>query len=240
MRRSILIVDDDDGLRKVLIYELGRDAYDLWGVGTGDEALGWITQNTVDLIILDIGLPDCSGFDLYHRLRRVTKAPVIFLTVRNECVDRVAGLELGAEDYLPKPFDVRELQARIRVVLRRVGVEGLAIDPELQVTGNEKTALSSCPFALDEQRLTIHYYGQIIDLTHYEYLILRYLVLNPGYVISRGKLLDVISGNPDGPYERVIDSHMSAIRAKLRKMQPERSPISTRRNAGYVLQESSW
>lgn len=241
MRRSILLVDDDATLRNVLIYELVRDAYDLTGVGTGDEALVWVSRNAVDLIILDIGLPDCSGFDLYHRLREFTKAPVIFLTARNECIDRVAGLELGAEDYLPKPFDVRELQARIRVVLRRGGGQWLAGDREfLMAAESPNTARVSSPFALDEQRMTIHYYGQIIDLTHYEYLILRLLVLNPGHVVSRAKLLDVLSGNPDGPYERVIDSHISAIRTKLRKIDPERNPISTRRNAGYVIEESSW
>ena len=237
MRQVVLIIDDDEALRKVLAYELGHDAYDVVGVGSGEAALEQIACQSIDLILLDIGLPDCNGFDLFHQLRKVTTTPVIFLTVRKQCVDKVAGLELGAEDYLPKPFDTRELLARMRVVLRRVkGNEVLEGDtqspPEELIQERSHGALH-----LDEARMIIHYHGQAVDLTHYEYLILRFLLVNPGRVISRSKLLDILSINPDGPYERVIDSHISAIRIKLRNISPEENPISTRRNAGYVLKE---
>lgn len=237
MRQTILVIDDDAGILRVLAYELGHDAYDVTGVGSGEDALTHVANQSFDLILLDVGLPDCNGFDLYHRLREFTKAPIVFLTGRGECIDRIAGLEQGADDYLPKPFDIRELQARIRVILRRtrgVGQEEIhrgSQDPE-------PPTLNRGPFDLDEDRMLICYHTTPVDFTHHEYQILRALLLHPGRVISRAKLLEAISVDPDGPYERVIDSHISAIRAKLRSIDPLADPIITRRNAGYVLQEN--
>lgn len=237
MRQTILAIDDDASILRMLTYELGHDAYDVTGAASGEEALQRLSQRAFDLILLDIGLPDCNGFDLYHRIREVTPIPIIFLTARGDCVDRIAGLEQGADDYLPKPFDIRELQARIRVVLRRVRAGYALSSHDLRSEESDPPIFSHGPFSLDEGRMLIRYHEVILDLTHHEYQILRMLLLYPGRVISRARLLESISVDPDGPYERVIDSHISAIRTKLRAIQPNLDPIATRRNAGYVLEE---
>jgi len=238
MQQTILIIDDEPGIRKVLDYALRHDSYQIIAVGTGEAALEAVSTHPVDLILLDVGLPDCNGFDLYHRLRKYTAVPIVFLTARHEDIDRIAGLEQGADDYLPKPFIMRELLARIRVILRRAGgTVSQNLGPS--IISDPKPAVCPDPlFELDDQRMIILYFGERVDLTHLEFLILRELVLHPGRIFSRAQLLVTISGESDGPYDRTIDSHVSAIRTKLRKIRPEDPPIGTRRNAGYFLVET--
>ena len=237
MQQTILIIDDEPGIRKVLDYALRHDSYQVIAVGTGEAALEAVSMHPVDLILLDVGLPDCNGFDLYHRLRKYTAVPIVFLTARHEDIDRIAGLEQGADDYLPKPFIMRELLARIRVILRRAAGT-LSQNSGPPSISDPKPAVCPSPlFDLDDQRMIIRYFGERVELTHLEFLILRELILHPGRIFSRGQLLVTIGGKSDGPYDRTIDSHMSAIRAKLRKIRPKDRPIETRRNAGYFIVE---
>jgi len=223
MSAQILIVEEETALAEAIRFALNTDGFAAAMCATGEEALAHVLRAAVDLILLDIGLPDTNGFDLFHRLRALTQAPVIFLTARSQEVDRVAGLELGADDYVTKPFSPRELLARVRTVLRRSRQE-----PEI-----EDSAPS--PFTVDDERRQIRYFGQTLDLTRYEYGILRMLLRRPGKIYGREELLDQVWQDRLEANDRAVDSHIKTLRAKLNTIRPGYSIIRTHRGLGYAL-----
>jgi two-component system catabolic regulation response regulator CreB len=231
MSARILIIEDDTALAETIRYLLSADGFRPEGCVTGDDAWTLLSQCPVDLILLDIGLPDTHGFDLFHRLRAITPAPVIFLTARSLEVDRVAGLELGADDYVTKPFSPRELLARIRTVLRRAR---RGPSNEREPPGLDDSPL---PFTLDEEKRRIRYYGQTLDLTRYEYGILRLFLRRPGRIYSREELLAQVWEQPEESYDRTVDSHIRSLRAKLDAVRPGQPIIRTHRGLGYALDE---
>jgi len=184
-----------------------------------------VRQQPVSLVVLDVGLPDMSGFAVCRELQGLGAPPVIFLTARNAEVDRVVGLELGADDYLTKPFSPRELTARVRAILRRTSGQS-AVNPGV-----------SCPWQHDEARCRIAYRGVALDLTRNEYRLLAVLLAAPGRVFSRDQLMDAAWTDPGAAMDRTVDAHIKTLRAKLRVAAPEHDPIVTHRGMGYALRE---
>jgi two-component system, OmpR family, catabolic regulation response regulator CreB len=195
---------------------------------TSAAALHAVSQEAMALIILDVGLPDSNGFELFKQLQAITSAPVIFLTARSSEVDRVVGLELGADDYVAKPFSPRELTARVRSVLRR--------SQRAETPARPDPLPDNRPFIIDDERKTIRYLGQRLDLSRYEYRLLKILIERPGRVYTRQELMERAWEAPDHSLERTVDAHIKTLRAKLRVVALEPDPIKTHRGLGYSLQ----
>lgn len=225
MKPNILVVEDEPGIADTIRYALATDGFEPILCGTGEEALAKLAQHTVALIVLDVGLPDMSGFELFKRMQVQTDAPVIFLTARSDEIDRVVGLELGADDYMAKPFSPRELTARIRSVLRRV--------QKTQRASAASTAAT--PLTIDEERRRIHYYGRALELSRYEYGLLKTLAARPGRVYSRDELLELVWDEPGDSFDRTVDAHIKTLRAKLHAVAPRLEPIRTHRGIGYAF-----
>jgi two-component system catabolic regulation response regulator CreB len=224
---KILIVDDEPAIADTLAYALSAEGYAADRCGLGREAVTRSAATEYALIILDVGLPDMSGFDVCRELRRRSDVPILFLTARAEEVDRVVGLELGADDYVAKPFSPRELVSRVRAILRRA--RGNAVTPETPANG------AVAGFQVDREGLRIACKGQWLNLTRYEYLLLACLLEHPGRVYSRAQLMDKVWSDAEETEERTVDTHIKTLRAKLRAAFPERDPIVTHRGLGYSV-----
>lgn len=222
MQQRILIVEDEPAIADTLIYALSSEGYAPEHVALADDALRRLRTEAFALAILDIGLPDGNGFDVCRELRRFSDLPVMFLTARQDEIDRIVGLEIGADDYVTKPFSPREVAARVRVILRRARP---AADPP--------APLASGPFVVDTAAARIRYHGQILDLTRYEYLLLKLLVEHPARIFSREQLLDLVWSEPAAVFDRTVDTHVKTLRAKLRAVDPASDPIRTHRGLGY-------
>ena len=229
-RVCILIVEDEPGIADTLQYALRTEGYEPVWAATGEAGLAEAEARAPALVILDVGLPDGSGFDVFRRLRATRDVPVVFLTARSDEIDRVVGLELGADDYIAKPFSPRELVARVRSILRR------SVRPPPAAPA-AAPGPAPRPFALDEERRQIRYYGRALDLSRYEYGILRLLVQRPGRVFSRDELLDKVWDGGSDSFDRTVDAHIKTLRAKLKAVAPELEPIRTLRGSGYALSE---
>src|SRR3990167_1825513 len=175
----ILIVEDEAAIADTLVYALQAEGFTTCWLGLGCVALERLAGEPFDLVILDVGLPDIGGFEVCKRLRRFSEVPVIFLTARSEEIDRVVGLEIGADDYVVKPFSPREVAARVKAILKRMAPR------EAPATNSD-----SGPFQLDIERVQIHYHGQLLSLTRHEFRLLQSLLAQPERVFSREQLLD--------------------------------------------------
>ncbi|WP_431147277.1 two-component system response regulator CreB [Pseudomonas alvandae] len=216
----ILIVEDEAAIADTLVFALQGEGFDTTWLSLGAAALEHQKHTPADLIILDVGLPDISGFETCKHLRRFSDVPVIFLTARDGEIDRVVGLEIGADDYVIKPFSPREVAARVRAILKRV-----APRPVVE-TG-------AALFQVDHDRVQISYRGKPLNLTRHEFRLLHCLLEQPERVFSREQLLDALGVASDAGYERSIDSHIKSLRAKLRLVRAEAEPIQTHRGLGY-------
>jgi len=219
----IFIVEDEPSIAQTVQFALEAEGFATEYFATGTACLEVLTSTSPSLVLLDVGLTDGSGFDFFRRIRQLTAAPVIYMTARDAEIDRVAGLEMGADDYIVKPFSLRELVARVRAVLRRVE------------SSTVPTTLTSNVFQLDTVRRQIHYHGQPLDLTLHEYRLLETLLSHPERVFTRGQLLERGWDDPDHRLERTIDSHIKSLRNKLRRIKPDCDPICTHRGVGYAL-----
>ncbi len=190
-------------------------------------------------MLLDVGLPDINGFELYKRLRQTCEAPVMFLTARGDEIDRVVGLELGADDYVTKPFSPREVVARVRSVLRRAARPALSAVAAVaaDATSNTFATNTRTPFAVDEGRRLVRYYGHSLELSRYEYGLLKTLVARPGFVFTRDRLLELVWDDATESLDRTVDAHVKTLRAKLKLVAPTLEPIRTHRGTGYALAE---
>ncbi|MGH8171416.1 MAG: response regulator transcription factor [Steroidobacteraceae bacterium] len=223
-RTHVLIVDDDQELCSMLGEYLGPEGFTVETAGTGSAALERVARGALDLVVLDVMLPQLSGFEVLRRLRSVSRVPVIMLTARGEEVDRVIGLELGADDYLAKPFSPRELVARIRAVLRR-----MAAEPQ-PVAG----ALAWGPLRLDLRARRAEVDGQDLELTAAELRILELLVRADTRTVSREDLMQQALGRRLLPTDRSLDTHVSNLRRKLGKL-TDRVAVQSVRGSGYAL-----
>ena len=224
-RQTILVVEDEAAIADTITYALSTEGFaSRWKI-TGRDALAVLAAEPVALVVLDVGLPDMSGLDVCRELRKRHAVPVIFLTARSSEVDKIDGLELGADDYLAKPFSPRELTARIRAVLRRSnGVPAAGATP----TG----------WAHDAAKCRISFRGQALELTRNEYRLLAALLAAPGRVFSRDQLMTAAWDDPGAAFDRTVDAHIKTLRAKLRDAAPDADPIVTHRGLGYSLRES--
>ena len=226
MRTRILIVDDEEPIADMIMYALETDGFEPLWAATGRDCLNILQREAVALAILDVGLPDGSGFDLFKEIRRRSDLPVLFLTARSEEIDRVLGLELGADDYVLKPFSPRELSARVKAILRRSGSR--VATPKVN---------KSMPFEVDQARYSISYCGNALRLSRYEFKILQLLIDRPGEVFSRSRLMNLVWEEAEFSLERTVDTHIKTLRAKLKQIDDSIDPIQTHRGLGYSLRE---
>lgn len=224
MPGTILLVEDEAAIAENVIYALRTEGFTPLWTTLGSEALSMLQQQAVDLVLLDVGLPDANGFEVCKAIRQKLDIPIVFLTARSEEIDRIVGLEIGADDYVVKPFSPRELVARVRTILRRVQANHAA------PAKNDATDW----FEVDEARARIAFKGKALDLTRFEYFLLKTLLTQPERVFTRAQLLESSDAAP-ASMERSIDTHVKTLRAKLREIAPDIDPIQTHRGLGYSI-----
>ena len=221
---KILIVEDEQAIADNIQYALETEGFKTLCRSSGMPVVGLLAKESIDLIILDIGLPDINGIELCKEIRKHHNLPIIFVTARTAEIDRVVGLEIGADDYVVKPFSPRELCARVKAVLRRT-----------RQPGGDRP--SSRAFRLNESKRQIFYFGKPVDLSRYEYNLLTPFIRRPGHVFSRERLMELAWDEPEASMDRTVDAHIKNIRAKLKTIAPDIDPIITRRGVGYALKE---
>lgn len=224
----IAIIDDEENIRATLEYALKREGYRVQLFSDGLEAWENLKRGLPDLVILDIIMPGLDGLDLCRKIRTISeRIPLIFLTSRDEEIDRVLGLELGADDYLCKPFSMRELMARIKVLFRRAALNAEGLPPE------EEDTIRLGPLRLDTGRFTVKWDDKPVHLTVTEFRLLHSLVRQPGQVKTRAQLME--EGYPNDAYmsDRTIDSHIKRLRKKFAGVDPDFSGVETIYGLGY-------
>lgn len=224
MAQRLLIVDDDSELTRLLTELLGHEGFDVESLGAGAGAAERATSGHFALAILDVMLPDTNGFEILKAIRRRSSLPVILLTARGDDVDRIVGLEIGADDYVPKPFNPRELTARIRAVLRRA-------EPR-PVPG--RVVVEVDDVVLDPAARLVHRAGQVVELTSVEFDILRALLESAGETVSRATIVETVLGRRFDPFDRSVDMHISNLRKKLGTRADGDERIKTIRSVGYI------
>src|SRR5215831_9767780 len=216
---TVLLVEDEESIGGLVRTYLGRDGYQVVWVRTGEEALAELIRHPVRIVILDIGLPGMDGFEVCRQIRARSRVPILMLTARDEEPDRVAGLELGADDYVPKPFSPRELSARIKAILRRVE------------QGTEDEVLTAREIVLRRDSREVTVADAPVELTSKEFDLLACFLEHPGIVLSRERLLDLVWGMTYPGGTRTVDMHVAQLRRKL----GDAEGIRTVRGAGYKL-----
>ena len=225
----ILVIDDDIELCELLTDYLTGEGFSVETVNNGKQGAEQALVNEYVLVVLDVMLPELNGFDVLRKIRESSKVPVIMLTARGDDIDRIVGLELGADDYLPKPFNPRELVARIRAIQRRVETT------ELSSSSSQKGAeLKVGDLILCSSNRTVKRGGKNIDLTSVEFNLLEVLLSRAGEVISRDDLVERVLGRRLSAYDRSIDVHVSALRKKLGHFDGNMERIRTIRGVGYL------
>ena len=227
---TILLVDDEEAVQKLLRYPLERDGFRVVSALDGDEALERFATENPDLVVLDIMLPRVDGLEVCKRLRARSTVPIIMLTARDDELDKVVGLELGADDYITKPFSIHEFRSRVRALLRRAKLPAYQGDD-----GDE--LISSNGLKIDTGRRTVELDGRPVQLTYVEFELLRTMASSPGRVFSRKMLLEELWGGSEYREPRTIDVHVRHLREKLERDPGEPELIHTVRGAGYRFRE---
>lgn len=222
----VLLVDDDVELCEMLAEYLTAEGFDTRAVHDGEQGASEAVSGEYDVVVLDIMLPGLNGIEALRRIRETSRIPVIMLTAKGDDVDRIIGLELGADDYLPKPGNPRELVARLRAVLRRA----LPTDP-----GGQAEVLRAGELVVRPGERSARWGGEVLELTSTEYNVLEVLVRAAGRVVSKAELSERALGRPLARYDRSLDMHVSNLRRKLGILDDGRSPIDTVRGVGYQL-----
>lgn len=224
---TIWLVEDEAAIADTLLYMLQLEGFETRWFPRGVPLLEALPLQVPDLVILDVGLPDINGFELCRRLLALQPdLPVLFLTARSEEVDRLLGLEIGADDYVAKPFSPREVCARVRTLLRRLQKQQrIAQSPRYNVG----------QFTLNESAARVQWCNQSLILTRYEYLLLKTLLLSPGRVFSRQQLMNLVWKEAEESLDRTVDTHIKTLRAKLRDINPHEQVLMTHRGLGYSL-----
>lgn len=233
MPNSVLIIDDDTKLRNLLNEYLEENGFEVHSLEDGSEALKTIEEIEPDIIILDVMLPGIGGLDLLKEINRKFSIPVIMLTAKGEETDRIIGLELGADDYIPKPFYPRELLARMKAVMRRVAVEGS------EKPGKEDRIIKASGLTLDRATQTVMMGDMEIELSSTEYKILEALMKNPNVVMSRDQIMSIARGKDFMAFDRSIDVHISKLRAKLETDPHFPKRIKTVWGTGYMFVDAT-
>jgi two-component system catabolic regulation response regulator CreB len=228
MRKRILLLEDEQAIADTLLYALQSEGFEVRHVRLVREALAAFEQMPPDLAVLDVGVPDGNGFDVCRAIRKTSELPIVFLTARHEEIDRVLGLELGADDYVVKPFSPREVCARVRAILRRSAATApsAAPTPEPAAAGL---------LTLDEKAQRIACAGEVLALTRYEFLLLSTLLKRPQRIFSRSELMELVWGGAPHTSDRTVDAHVKLLRSKLREHGLQAEVIQTHRHMGYSL-----
>lgn len=219
MSARILIIEDEPSIADNIIYALQSEGLQAQHCATAAEGLLQFQRQGADLVVLDIGLPDASGFDVCRSLRQSSAVPIIFLSARDGEIDKVLGLELGADDYVVKPFSPRELVARVRARLRK-------LTPTSNPAG----------LVLDEHQQSAQLNGKGLNLTRYEFRLLALLHSSPGRIYNRDQLLEKVWNDSGNSFDRTVDTHIKTLRQKLRAVDPQTQMIRTHRGVGYSYQ----
>ena len=227
---AILLVDDEEAIQTLLTYPLQRDGYLVVQARDGEEALARFAETRFDLVVLDIMLPRVDGLEVCRRLRATSSVPIIMLTARDDELDKVLGLELGADDYITKPFSIREFRSRVRALLRRASTP--------YVAEREDDVIDRDDVVIDVPRRSVTVRGRPVQLTYVEFELLQLLAASPGVVYSRRRLLERIRGSADYREPRTIDVHVRHLREKIERNPQEPELILTVRGAGYRFRES--
>lgn len=222
MNLHILIIEDEPAIAENLVYACHEVGIRSTHCQLGQAGIEIVKTQPVDLVVLDVGLPDMSGFETCKQIRTFSSVPILFLSARNHEIDRIVGLEIGADDYVTKPFSPREVVARISAILRR---------GQHTPTANIKPS----PFQVDEMERRIQFMGQYLALTRYEFLLLKTLIASPQRVYDRAQLMDMVWQNAEDTMERTVDAHIKTLRRKLRAIDPHTKAIITHRGMGYSL-----
>jgi DNA-binding response OmpR family regulator len=227
---TILLVDDEDAVQKLLTYPLEREGFRVVSAWDGQEALDRFAQTNPDLVVLDIMLPRVDGLEVCKRLRARSTVPIIMLTARDDELDKVVGLELGADDYITKPFSIYEFRSRVRALLRRAKLPPYQGEDVGEI-------LAAGPLRIDPARRSVELDGTAVQLTYVEFELLRTMASHPGRVFSRKMLLEEIWGGSDYREPRTIDVHVRHLREKLERDPREPEFIHTVRGVGYRFRE---
>ena len=226
---TILLVDDEESIQKLLTYPLERDGYRVVQARDGDEALRRFDEEKIDLVVLDVMLPKLDGLEVCKQLRATSFVPIIMLTARDDEVDKVLGLELGADDYITKPFSIREFRSRVRALLRRAGTQRTQGEPGELIVADGLT--------IDLGRRAVEIEERAVQLTYVEFELLRTMAAKPGRVFSRQALLETLWGGAEYREPRTIDVHVRHLREKLERDSKEPELIFTVRGVGYRFRE---
>ncbi|ONN57457.1 transcriptional regulator [Acinetobacter genomosp. 33YU] len=234
--KQILCIEDEAAIVLPLRYALEREGWRVSWANTGTQALQYLSEQVFDFIILDVGLPDLNGFEVCKQLRQKSQTPLLFLTARDDEIDRVVGLEIGADDYCTKPFSAREIVARIKAIWRRMEVP-IASNSNQNPVSQAEIITPSSIWSCNPQSLQIQYHGKLLQLTRYEYRLLFLLIQHPEQVFSRQQLMDHIWEHPEHSLERTVDTHIKSLRQKLKQITQNDDPIRTHRGFGYSLKK---
>ncbi len=226
---TILLVDDEDSVQQLLTYPLERDGFRVVHARDGEEALRRFDEEDVDLVVLDLMLPKLDGLEVCKRLRAESSVPIIMLTARDDELDKVLGLELGADDYITKPFSIREFRSRVRALLRRAAAP--------RAGGLADEVISADSLKIDLGRRQVEIEGRQVALTYVEFELLRTLASNPGRVYTRQMLLEALWGGSAYREPRTIDVHVRHLREKLERDPREPEYIFTVRGVGYRFRD---
>lgn len=224
---QVLLVEDEPAIADAVLYALESEGVACVWASTGEAALRHVRDSAPKMVLLDIGLPDINGLDLFRQIRAISNASIVFLTSRSSEIDQVLGLELGADDYITKPFSPRVLSARVRLQLRRDTTSHFA---------PHSTKPSTTLFQADEDKRRITLRGQLLDLSRYEYGLLLLLMQNPSRTYSREQLMQLVWASPDESFDRTVDTHIKVLRQKIRAVDASLNPIKTHRGVGYSFE----
>ncbi|WPF66384.1 MULTISPECIES: response regulator transcription factor [unclassified Corynebacterium] len=231
---TVLIVEDEESLSDPLAFLLRKEGFDTIIAGDGQTALEEFANNEVDIVLLDLMLPGMSGTDVCRELRATSNVPVIMVTARDAEIDKVVGLELGADDYVTKPYSSRELIARIRAVLRRNGgVELNAVDVEEEASGD---ILYAGQVRMDVERHTVSVAGREVNMPLKEFELLEFFLRNSGRVLTRGQLIDRVWGANYVGDTKTLDVHVKRLRAKIEREPSQPTRLVTVRGLGYKFE----
>ena len=229
---SILLIEDDKGLAELLSEFLWMSGYDVTHCADGESGLAEaLARSDIELVLLDVMLPGLNGLDVLKAIRQKSELPVLMLTARGDDLDKVLGLELGADDYLAKPFNDRELLARIRAIIRRTGDKAATDEP---ASLSKKSVIPIGDISIDVQKMVVTCQSQVLDLTGSEYALLKHLCLQPGELITKEELSEACLGRRLQAFDRSIDTHISNLRKKLTAANSQ-VDIKSQRGRGYGI-----
>ena len=225
------MVEDEPAIAETILYALETAGFDVAHAGTGGDGLSLFATRSPGFLILDVGLPDLSGFDVCREIRKTSEVPILFLTARESEIDRVVGLELGADDYVVKPFSPRELTARVQAILRRT--QRRAADVPKEAIPDQKRGRLELLFDRFQARCD----GLDLGLSRYEFGMLKVFMKHPGRVFSRDQLMEMVWDEPEAALDRTVDAHIKTLRRKMHEVDPGFDPVKTHRGLGYSFDD---